>query len=343
MPYVTGWRQGTPVRGLTRGPAARALWAALLVLALATAAAPPAEKVHAGPPRPALVFTPSARKVAIGAPVNVTIDVTDVAGLYGCQFEIDYDPAMLSATGTLTDTLLDPLNNAYVPDGWNASCSAGVCKVAVTRLNPAPAVSGSGSLARITFIGRALGSTTMTIGRDVLTDLDGEALDHDVAPGALEIFPAAEAGGAIRLQGRPELVDSGAVRFTDPSAFFPDTTAMIDAGTGEWSAIVPVLPGGTTYDIVVGHALYLATTTTQSLAPHDVYAAPATTLKGGDANNNGIVDVSDLSCIGANFDGAQAACYGAATSGNTDINADQTTNIQDLALTAGNYGATRSP
>ena len=105
---------------------------------------------------------------------------------------------------------------------------------------------------------------------------------------------------------------------------------------GAWSiANVPVLPGGSNYQLDATHPLYLAGRMTHTLNPNDNYTAPATTLRGGDANNDGAIGIGDVSCIGGAFGGTPTIC---GTTGSNDINADGAVNILDLVLAGGNYG-----
>jgi hypothetical protein len=54
----------------------------------------------------------------------------------------------------------------------------------------------------------------------------------------------------------------------------------------------------------------------------------AVTLLGGDLTGNEVIDIGDLSLLGAGF--------GTPATG-ADINADGIVNVQDLAILAGNY------
>ncbi len=91
---------------------------------------------------------------------TVTVDLmaNNVADLYGVEFLLKFDPTRVSVADANpeqagiqveTGTLL-PENQAFVVIN-QADASAGSIAFAMTLLNPAPAVSGNGSLARITF------------------------------------------------------------------------------------------------------------------------------------------------------------------------------------------------
>ena len=83
--------------------------------------------------------------------------------------------------------------------------------------------------------------------------------------------------------------------------------------------------------------MYLSNRTSHLLQNLDNYSAPLTRLLGGDANNDGLIDLSDLTCVGGSFGGAPAVC---GTTGSSDINADGAVNILDLVLPGSNFGLT---
>ena len=112
---------------------------------------------------------------------------------------------------------------------------------------------------------------------------------------------------------------------------------------------LPVMPGGTTYKLQATHFLYVGNHKDFLLLPGNNLTNQNTRLFGGDADNSGLnppfavgVDVSDLSCVAGAFDGPPATCgTPAIPNSSTDINKDNITNIQDLAITGGNY--TKNP
>ncbi len=297
----------------------------------------PAEDGHPDwQPQPQLVFSPTTANLGVGGNTTVLIDLNAIGNLYGYQFRVNYDATKVSATGAFVNSFFDTAGGS-IPSGWNASCAAGVCQFAVTQLNPAPAVTGSGPLAQITFTGVAPGTVPLTFSSDVLSDRDGIAISHTTGTAALTVYGFATLSGTVNLQGRASPSDAtGTVTLTDTGGVFAPTVATI-AANGTWTATnVPVMPGGSTYQLDAAHSLYLGNQLAGvALTPGNTYPQPATALKGGDANNDGTISVGDLSCIGGDFGGAPGNCGGA---GGSDINADGAVNILDLVLAGGNYG-----
>jgi hypothetical protein len=58
-------------------------------------------------------------------------------------------------------------------------------------------------------------------------------------------------------------------------------------------------------------------------------------LRGGDAYNDNYIDISDASCIGNDYGGVASTCAGAGS--NSDVNEDGVVDILDLTLMGGNY------
>ena len=261
---------------------------------------------------------------------KIKIDLSTVANLYGYQFEVNYDATLVSASGAFVNSFFST-TGASTP--WNATCAAGKCRFSVSHVDPQTPVSGSGTVAEITFTGIKAGEFDVTIGNDILSDRDANVIGHTAAaPLHLTVCGYASASGVVSLQGRDTPKDAGKITLT--GAFGPYETNF-DTTTGAWSiANIKVMPAGTSYTFDASHSLYLGAQKTHTLMPVEAYAAGAVKLKGGDADNSGKIDVSDLACIAGTAFGSGPAVCGA---GSTDINADLVTNILDLVLAGGNY------
>jgi N-acetylneuraminic acid mutarotase len=278
--------------------------------------------------------------ICTGDTTDVYVDLDNVADLYGHQFTVSYDHTKASAAGAWITSFFDINGNGYVPSGWGADCSGGTCKFARSELEPDPAVSGSGQLAKITLTGVAPGTFSMSIGDDILSDKDGVAMGHRVgAPLPITVCGWATVSGKVTLQGRPgNNVDTGTVKLTEqlPTNFTPPGvwSGVFSATDGSFSiASVPYMPLGSSYKIEGLHGLYLTNDKTVTITGD--LAGQNTRLWAGDANNDGSVTITDLACIGLNFGGPPGTC---GTTGSSDINADTTTNIRDLVLAGGNFG-----
>lgn len=288
-----------------------------------------------------LAMNPTKPYVQVGNTTVISIYLNGVSDVYGYQFEVNYNSTIVSAVGAFDNTFFDTTTDASVPSGWNAACASGVCKFAASKVSPATAVNGFGKIGQITFTGVAAGNSALSFSSNILSDPDATSMTHTSNSATVVVYGTATVTGTVNLQGRATPLDAtGTVTLTDQSGDFMPTVVNFGPSNGNFTAIVPALAGGTTYDVVGAHSLYLsnkytglAVTAGGSFSP-----SPATTkLFGGDANNDGSIGLGDLTCIGGAFGGAPVVC---GATGSSDINADSTTNILDLVLTGGNYSKT---
>ena len=130
-------------------------------------------------------------------------------------------------------------------------------------------------------------------------------------------------------------MDAGEVTFTDLDGRFGTTSAAFNAADGTYTIEnVKVMPGGSNYQFAANHSLYLSNQAIFRLEPGQAYGNVNTQLRGGDANNNGAIELDDLACIGGAFGGAPSSC---GATGSSDINADSVVNIFDVVLHGSNY------
>jgi len=285
---------------------------------------------------PLLQMSPATSKIAIGESTTIVINALCLANFYGYQFEVLYDATTLSAVGAFSNDFFDTTSDGSVPPGWNATCADGVCRFGATKVNPAPPLTGSGPLANITFTGLHAGVVPLAFNVDLLADRDGTAIAHTATGASITVYGYATINGTVILQGRfTGPVDPGTVTFTEATSAYPPVTVAFDGTTGSYSALVPCDYGGMTYTALAEHDLYLSNLRSgQLLQPEQTYPFPTTTLLAGDANNDDIVDILDLSCIGGDFYQPPDVC---GTTGWTDINADGYVDLLDLTLTGGNF------
>jgi Tol biopolymer transport system component len=286
-----------------------------------------------------LAVNPTKPLVQEGSTTVISIYLNSVSNVYGYQFEVNYDSSKVSAVGAFNNTFFDTTTDASVPSGWNAACASGVCKFAASKVSPATAINGFGKIAQITFTGISAGNFALSFSSNILSDPEAATISHTSNSATVVVYGTATVNGTVNLQGRTTPGDaSGTVTLSDQSGDFLPTTVNFGPSNGNFSATVPALAGGTTYDVLGAHSLYLknAYTGLAVTAGGTFNPSPATTkLFGGDANNDGSIGLGDLTCIGGAFGGAPVVC---GTTGSSDINADSTTNILDLVLTGGNYG-----
>jgi hypothetical protein len=291
---------------------------------------------------PQVKLTPANTLVCAGG--GLYVEFGDVPNLYGYEFKITYDVSLAEAGGAFLNHWFDT-ETGVVPPGWDGQCAGGVCRFAASLLNPATPLSGGGVVATVNFRPRAAGTFQATLTDLVLSDIDGFPIAAGVegAPLTFVVCGQAAISGRVSLQGRPTPLDGGHIMLVDSGGDFPDINATFGDDGAYAIANIPVLPSGSTYMIWATHHLYLGNEKALWLTPGQHRTGQDTQLLGGDANNSGLhapftegVDISDVACIAAWFRHGPGGC-GPFPGSNTDINKDALTNIQDLALAAGNY------
>jgi hypothetical protein len=105
-----------------------------------------------------------------GENVTVDLNITDVTNLYAYEIKIYYLNSIVNATSVVRPPghFMEPTDpaNQFIPkweikNDYNAT--HGQIWIGFTLLNPEPAKSGSGILAKITFEGLSVGTTQVTI------------------------------------------------------------------------------------------------------------------------------------------------------------------------------------
>ncbi|MGB9593323.1 MAG: hypothetical protein ACPL7R_04210 [Anaerolineae bacterium] len=128
-----------------------------------------------------------------GGEITVTIVVT-ATGLYGYQFAVTFDPALLEGVAAGFESGF--VNPGYTPGGWDGAMDnvAGRVRFAATQLKPAPPATGSGTVAWVRFRAKTpspLPVLTQVGLEDVkLATADGVRLEPvSVYPGSVTIVP----------------------------------------------------------------------------------------------------------------------------------------------------------
>lgn len=288
-----------------------------------------------------LNIVPSVTTVASGSPVNVELRIDGARDLYGYQFTLNFNPDMATAAGTPT---YEP--SFFTPAGGvDATCLAGVCSFARTLTGAPTGITGSGVLARVSFIANKPGTYILSYSAVSLSDFGESPVSLPVVlhTATIEVVPgSATVNGTIRLQARATPITAGPVTLVQQSAPFATFSTTYDPTTGFFSRAVDAVAAGTTYKLTAAHQNYLDDEKTLTVYPNNTYPqTQASTLRAGNGYKEVIdaIDISDLACVANGFGVLPVqACGG--IGGTADINGDTVVNIFDLVLVGGNYGLT---
>ncbi|MBN1583751.1 MAG: immune inhibitor A, partial [Anaerolineae bacterium] len=259
-------------------------------------------------------FEPASKQVNVGDTFEINVRVENIGNLYALDTTIGFDPAILEVTDAKPGgwwTSQDPYVVAKSIDNTN-----GKLRFAATLQNPDPALNGSGNLVAITFHAKKAGGTALTFSALKLVDKNAVVIPATHADGQVTVSSGqATLSGKVLLQGRSNhsgtivQIDGGATVTTQA-----DGSYSLNAASGA-------------HTLRFTHASYLAHELTTSATN-----VPQVTLLGGEMNNDGCIDILDLTAITSQF-GSTTPDPAAA-----DINGDGIVDIVDIVLVAKNFG-----
>ena len=254
-----------------------------------------------------------------GDTVTVDLDIVGANQLYAAQADCDVDPAVLELqNATFGGFFTSPLVGANLIDAPSGNWLG-----ALSQQNPAGPLSGSGRFAILTSQALAPGTTAVTC-EPLFADRDGFELPSSYVGLTITVIPFGEIDGTATYQGRLTHAD---IQIT---ASGPVTVTTATDANGDY--VIDVLKTGS-YTVTADAPLYLPNCTTADVLSGQTTSLPDTVLKGGDANDDGCINIGDAALVAANFGQTVPPADSRA-----DINDDGVVNVQDLALVGGNFG-----
>jgi general secretion pathway protein D len=130
---------------------------------------------------------PNSQTVSPGSTVVVDVDITRVSNLYGFQFNLEFNPAVLAA-GTSTEGTFLPSGGAtfFIP-GTNDNVGGSVTATADTLLTAISGVSGTGSLALLDFKAIGAGTSALTLSNLILLDSSLNPISSTVSDASVTV------------------------------------------------------------------------------------------------------------------------------------------------------------
>lgn len=135
---------------------------------------------------------PAAASVQPGQTVNVSVLVENVTSLYGIEVHLTFDPALLEVVdaNTATDGIQiahgDFLSADFVAQNV-ADNVAGKIDYAISQMHPQTGKSGGGTIAIITFRGKAAGTSAINFTGVLLSDPTGGQIQATSANGSVTV------------------------------------------------------------------------------------------------------------------------------------------------------------
>lgn len=113
-------------------------------------------------------LTPSATTVALGTAFSLDLVGTDLADLYAFQFALSFDPAVIHVSAVTEGPVLSTAGTTFFVPGALDNVGGKLELTGNTLIGPTSGFTGSGVLARISFLAFGPGFTDITL-TDALT------------------------------------------------------------------------------------------------------------------------------------------------------------------------------
>lgn len=141
---------------------------------------------------PVVRIVPAAATVHVNETVVISVVVENVANLFGAEFHLEFDPNMVEVVDAdpATDGVQITPGTFLSPDFIaqnQASNVVGTVDFAVSQMAPKGPVSGSGTLATITFRGLSPGVVNVTIRGAILANQDGQEIPSSRQHGTITV------------------------------------------------------------------------------------------------------------------------------------------------------------
>jgi hypothetical protein len=149
-------------------------------------------------------ITPAEAQVRNGETVQLTVQVTDVQGLYGVDITVRYDATTLEVIDANPGGTVEVTQGTFLDSGTtvlnSADNTAGVIRFAMTQLNPSEAKSGSGSLIAFAVRAKRAGATAaLTVEKADLANRDGILISTALVGGRVIVAPAAQPAPGVTV------------------------------------------------------------------------------------------------------------------------------------------------
>ena len=292
------------------------------------------------PPQPELPDGPAAYFEIDGTvadQVNVNLLLIDVADIYGAQAECTVNPAALQGASLVQGDGFNDSNSFIIDEGFQAD---GSWRVAASRLSPNPAITGTTTAFTLNY--NVIGDVEADLHCSaLLVDANGNNVEIDVFNGELIVPPTPEP--PIVVTEEPPVVLTGAVsglasyqNRTDNAGIHvsllgPGNTELMMADTaGDGVFSFADLAIGD-YQLLLEAPQHIPVLLPVTVANPDEVVQLEAELRAGDVDDNGVIDLLDVTLIGANF-GLQTI----PEIDNVDLNDDGWVDVRDLSLAGGN-------
>jgi hypothetical protein len=248
-----------------------------------------------------LWINPADPTIITGQSGSIELQLSDITGVFGVEIYMAFDPTYISVVGGAAATGTCPAPNFVAAN--SADNGAGTFIYVASQLNPTPPCDG-GLVATLEFM-CAPGltsdvSTPITITGSIISDSDGTAIPHGVQDAtvlcASSVFFV---GGEVALQAWPHSPEGVHVELWN------DTDGVLAGevvvGADGLFAFAPEIDKS--YSVTASYPRYLdmqQSGITSSTTGENIDLGTGA-LRVGDLNDDGVINILDLSVLAGNF------------------------------------------
>jgi hypothetical protein len=158
---------------------------------------------------PILSIEPGTSTVNQGDTFFLDINITGVTDLYGFQFDVLYDPTILTANDITEGAFLPSGGFTFFIPADPAATPGNLGTTYDLLLGPLQGVSGDGTLARISFTAASGGPSSISLSNLLLQDSVGNIIDFDTQTGTPSTSVDVNSTAPVPEPGTLMLVGSG--------------------------------------------------------------------------------------------------------------------------------------
>lgn len=270
---------------------------------------------------------PATRIAWPGESFTITVRIDQAQSLGGFEFDLGYDRNIVQVVTITVGNFMFAPGRQVITLGPIISNDTGHAAFGAVSYGTGAGPSGSdGILAVIRLTAQNVGSTPLTLSGVQLVSSSGTRQPATAQSGNLSVQSGVGSiSGSVTLQGRSNRCDAVLVALdTAPSTAWPCNFTLYGVPAG-------------THRVSLFHTGYLSTTRSNVIvSAGQTTTLPPVTMRAGDTNGDGKVDIFDLVIVGISYNSQPVSDPRA------DINGDGTVNIFDLTLLGINY-STHAP
>jgi general secretion pathway protein D len=144
-----------------------------------------------------LPFSPT---VSVGGSTSVNVNVAGLTDLYAFQFDVVFNPAVLSALSITEGTLFSSVG-VFFSSGTISNTAGTITFIGDSLSGPGPGVSLDGTLAQIVFSALSPGSSSIGLSNVILLDSNLSDIPASVVSGSVDVTGVPEPNSAMLLLG----------------------------------------------------------------------------------------------------------------------------------------------